>query len=50
LQSNFIAIDLTCVGDPEDTNGRSFMIGEYDNKYAAVAGNPKLAQYPEGGD
>ena len=49
-QPNFIAIDLTRTGDLEDTDGGSLLIGEYDDKYAAVAAKPKLPQSPKGGD
>ena len=49
-QPNFIAIDLARTGDLEDTSGGSLLIGEYDDQYAGVAQEPKLAQYPKGGD
>jgi len=49
-QPNFVAIDLTRTDDLEDTAGGSLLIGEYDDKYAAVAEKPKLPQYPKGGD
>lgn len=49
-QPNFVAIDLTRTDDLEDTGGGSLLIGEYDDKYAAVAEKPKLPQYPKGGD
>ncbi|KAF8963536.1 aspartic peptidase domain-containing protein [Flammula alnicola] len=49
-EPNFIAIDLSRTGDLEDTSGGSFAIGEYEDKYAAVANKTKLTQYPYGGD
>ena len=49
-QPNFVAIDLSRTDDLEDTDGGSLLIGEYDDKYAAVAEKPKLPQYPKGGD
>lgn len=49
-EPNFIAIDLARSDDLEDTLGGSFDIGEYNEKYAAVAQAPKLAQFPKGGN
>ncbi|KIM38854.1 hypothetical protein M413DRAFT_447551 [Hebeloma cylindrosporum] len=49
-EPNFIAIDLARTDDLEDTGGGSLLIGAYDDKYAAVAQQPKLPQYPKGGD
>jgi len=49
-QPNFIALSLSRTDDYEDTKGGSFSIGEYNSNYSAVTKEPRLAQFPEGGD
>lgn len=49
-EPNFIALYLSRTRDLEDTTGGSFSIGEYDRQFTAVQTQPKLAQFPQGGD
>ncbi|KAF9473995.1 acid protease [Pholiota conissans] len=45
---HFFGIDLSRTGDLEDTVGGTFTIGEHDQRFAGIADEPKLFQFPKG--
>lgn len=49
-EPNFVAISLSRTDDLEDTSGGSFSIGEYNPTFSAIAQEPQLPQFPDGGD
>ncbi|KAJ7161818.1 aspartic peptidase domain-containing protein [Mycena crocata] len=47
-KGRFFALSLSRVGDINESADASLLIGEYDDKYAAVQDAPTLPQYPPG--